>query len=159
MTTTRSTFHRGRAYRVADLPAPQAVQAPSAKGTLQVQPRPSATSPRAGRRRCRSPGTSNSVPLGTPTMPANDAERNDMRKASAAARAAARRRDPSRRTRQPRHPAPRPPRRRDVAEERARRVSLPGNGRAGADSQPCPVTDAVATSSLKSASEASPDTA
>jgi len=65
---------------------------PAAKGTLKVQPRPSATSTVPAGVDTGAPGSSNSVPLGTPTTPANDAERNDMRKASAAARAAARRR-------------------------------------------------------------------
>jgi hypothetical protein len=65
---------------------------PAAKGTPKVQPRPSATSTVPAGVDTGAPGSSNSVPLGTPTTPANDAERNDMRKASAAARAAARRR-------------------------------------------------------------------
>ena len=64
---------------------------PASKGTLKVQPRPSATSTVPAGVDAGTPGTSNSVPLGTPTTPANDAERNDLRKASAAARAAARR--------------------------------------------------------------------
>ena len=64
---------------------------PASKGTLKVQPRPSATSTVPAGVDAGTPATSNSVPLGTPTTPANDAERNDLRKASAAARAAARR--------------------------------------------------------------------
>jgi hypothetical protein len=58
---------------------------------LKVQPRPSATSTVPAGVDAGTPATSNSVPLGTPTMPANDAERNELRKTSAAARAAARR--------------------------------------------------------------------
>ncbi|MEO6745331.1 MAG: hypothetical protein ABIS28_17580 [Caldimonas sp.] len=77
------------------LAVPLAVHAqaerPSAKGTLKVQPRPSATSTVPAGVDAGTPATSNSVPLGTPTKPANEAERNDLRKASAAARAAARR--------------------------------------------------------------------
>ena len=67
--------------------APLAAQSqtglPAAKGTLKVQPRPSATSTVPAGVDTGAPGSSNSVPLGTPTTPANDAERNDMRKASA----------------------------------------------------------------------------
>ena len=77
------------------LAVPLAVDAqavlPSSKGSLKVQPRPSATSTLPARVDAGTPATSNSVPLGTPTMPANDAERNELRKTSAAARAAARR--------------------------------------------------------------------
>ncbi|MEO7337224.1 MAG: hypothetical protein ABIV63_11640 [Caldimonas sp.] len=63
---------------------------PSAKGVLQVPANPSAMSTIPAGIDGGTPSTSNSVPLGTPTTPANDAERAELRKAAAAARAAAR---------------------------------------------------------------------
>ncbi|MEP7057181.1 MAG: hypothetical protein ABI809_05360 [Caldimonas sp.] len=78
---------------------PLAVQAqserPPAKGTPKAQPTPSATSTIPAGIDGGTPSTSNSLPLGTPTRAANDAERADMRRAAAAARAAARPKGPS----------------------------------------------------------------
>ena len=92
MNRTLPKNSRPAAWAVSLLLAmPLAVDAQSSKGTLQVQPRPSATSTVPAGVDAGTPATSNSVPLGTPTTPANDAERNELRKTSAAARAAARR--------------------------------------------------------------------
>lgn len=68
---------------------------PSAKGTPRPPPTPSATSAIPAGVDTGTPTTSNSVPLGLSTTPANDAEREGMKKESAAARAAARRRSPA----------------------------------------------------------------
>ena len=119
------------------LAAPFAAQSqtglPAAKGTLKVQPRPSATSTVPAGVDTGAPGSSNSVPLGTPTTPANDAERNDMRKASAAARAAARRRAT------PAAPAPAASASMDAAAEAARApavVQSTGGSPAGSSTAP-----------------------
>lgn len=97
MTISRSV-RSAQAFAVALLlAAPLAASAQGnilqrSKGTLQ--PTPSPTGPAAipaGTDLGTGP-SSKSVPLGTPTMPANDAEREDLKRASAAARAAARKR-------------------------------------------------------------------
>jgi hypothetical protein len=74
--------------------APLAVQAQAEKPPLKGTPRPpSNPSPMSGipsGTDTGTPGSSNSVPLGLSTTPANDAERAAMKKETAAARAAAR---------------------------------------------------------------------
>ena len=76
------------------LSAPLVVHAQNAvqraKGTLQLPTRPSETSAIPSGVDGGTSATSNSVPLGTPTTPANARERDELKKASAAARAAAR---------------------------------------------------------------------
>ncbi len=62
------------------------------KGTLQPTPPPTGQAAIPSGTDLGTGPSSKSVPLGTPTVPANDAEREDLKRASAAARAAARRR-------------------------------------------------------------------